>query len=71
MALGAARRSAGSVLREAPLASRPTTRALITCLSQEQGLFLDEGSTEGDGKGAGDAQESPAADGAPAADARV
>ena len=71
MALGAAHRSAGSVLLDVPLASRATTRTLITCLSQEQGLFLDEASKGSDGKEAAGADDSPAAGSMPAAEARV
>lgn len=70
MALGAAHRSAGSVLRRAPLQARPTARALISAIHQQDGLFSNAEEQPGDGSTAGHDTEaaSPKAGAADAAD---
>lgn len=46
IALGAAHRSADSVLRREPAAARPAARVLMTQLSKNEGLFQKGGSAD-------------------------
>lgn len=72
MALGAAHRSAGSVLRRAPLRARPTARALISAIHEQDGLFSAEGEQMGCDSAASESKEAAgAANGTGAAEAQV
>lgn len=51
IALGAAHRSADSVLRREPAPARPAARMLMTQLSRNEGLFLKEGGSKGGANG--------------------
>ena len=60
MALGAAHRSAGSMLRRAPLQARPTARALISAINQQDGLFSNAAEQPGVDRAASNGTEAAA-----------
>lgn len=81
MALGAANRSAASVLRRAPTMARAITQTLISTIQEQDGLFTADGEQAGGGssaatheaaiKAAGSAGTGGAANGMGVADAQV